>query len=113
MLCLHGLEHNMTAQDPLPASLDCVPGLKEVCCCACERHIAAAERELGALVTAVGNIFGYAEADRAAEDWIKLAEDRNLPLVNGYPEWRRLTTATMEQLAARRAPRQNQQQREE
>jgi hypothetical protein len=103
----------MTAQDPMPASFDCVPGLKGVCCCECESHIAAAKRELGALVTAVGRIFGDAEADRAAEDWIKLAEDRNIPLVNGYPEWRRLTAAAIEQLAERRDPRQNQQQREE
>jgi hypothetical protein len=103
----------MTAQDPLPASFDCVPGLKEVYCCECEWHLAAAQRELDALVATLRNAFGNAEADRTAEDWLKLSEERNLPLINGYPEWRRLTAAAIEQLAERRDPRQNQQQREE
>jgi hypothetical protein len=97
----------MIPQRLLPAPLDPALGSKEVhSCCKCEQHIAVAERELGALVTAVRNLFGDAEANRVAEDWIGLAEDPNAVLAGGFPVWRGLRTAAIEQLAERWCPRQ-------
>jgi CheY-like chemotaxis protein len=87
---------------PLPAPPGRVPGLKHVRCGDCERHIVAAERELGALVTAVSILYGSEEAHRVAKDWIEIARDRNVPLADGNPELRRLSTAAIEQLAQRR-----------
>jgi hypothetical protein len=104
----------MTAQRPLPAPFDRARGIKEAhSCCECEQHIAIAKRELGALAIAVRDLFGDAEAGRVVEDWIGLAEDRNVLLADGYPEWRRLTATAIKHLAERRCPRQNQQQRGE
>ncbi len=57
----------------------------------CEWLIAEAEREIGAFVSAVREIFGSAAAARAAEHWIELAETVRLPTVEGRPNWRKLT----------------------
>jgi hypothetical protein len=101
----------MPSQRLLTAPLDLALGSQEVHSCReCERHIAVAERELGALVTAVRDLFGDAEANRVAEDWIGLAEDPNTVLAGGFPIWRGLRTTTIEQLAERWCPRQVQHQ---
>jgi hypothetical protein len=97
----------MPPQLLLPAPLDPALGSREVHSCRqCEQHIAIAERELCALVTAVRGLFGDAEANRVAEDWIGLAEDPNAVLAAGFPVWRGLRTAAIEQLAERWCPRQ-------
>lgn len=70
----------------------------------CERQFAAAQREMGAFVTAVGELFGRLEAARAAECWIELAESMEAPLVDGYPNWRRITITAVSQLAKRSPP---------
>jgi hypothetical protein len=66
----------------------------------CEWLIAEAEREIGAFVSAVREIFGSAAAARAAEYWIELAETVRLPAVEGRPNWRKLTIMASCRLAA-------------
>jgi hypothetical protein len=110
---MHRLEHNMIAEHPPPASFDHVSGIKDDhSCCGDEQHIAA-ERELSALVKAARILFGDAEADRVAEDWIEFAENWGLPLVDGHPQWRRLTAAAIQRLAERRCPRRELRHKEE
>jgi CheY-like chemotaxis protein len=54
---------------------------------------------MGAFVAAVGRRSGPAVAVRAAEHWIELAEIINLPLVDGRPNWRKLTIMASSRLA--------------
>jgi hypothetical protein len=65
----------------------------------CERQFVNAKREMGSFVTAVRKLYGSAEADRAAEYWIELAESTRTPLIDGYPNWRHITIAAAGQLA--------------
>jgi hypothetical protein len=76
----------------------------------CHEQLAAAERELGAFVTAVRTLFGDAEAPRAAEDWIELAEHTATPSAGRHPNWRRITIAAASRLAARQVKDCNTQQ---
>jgi hypothetical protein len=57
----------------------------------CRRLVAEAEREIGAFVSAVKEIFGSAAAARAAAYWIELAETVGPPAVEGRTNWRKLT----------------------
>jgi len=65
----------------------------------CERQYATAKREMGAFVRAVGVMFGAAEASRAAQRWLELAESAKAPLIDGYPNWRHITIAAASELA--------------
>jgi|ERR1035437_3805900 hypothetical protein len=65
----------------------------------CERQFAAARRELAAFVEAIRTRFGSVEAAHAAEYWVRLAESEEVPLVDGYPDWRHITVAAASQLA--------------
>ena len=58
------------------------------------------ERELSAFVTAVTEMYGSAQADIAAEDWLReLTASAELPATTR--EWRTLTIAAAAQLANR------------
>jgi hypothetical protein len=48
---------------------------------------------------AVRKLYGSAEAARAAEYWIELAESARTPLIDGYPNWRHITIEAAAQLA--------------
>jgi hypothetical protein len=65
----------------------------------CERQFANAKRELGAFAMAVRMLYGEAEAARATEHWIELAESPKTPLIDGYPNWRHVTIAAASELA--------------
>jgi hypothetical protein len=76
------------------------PGLQVADCReSCERQFANAKREMGAFVLAVRRLYGSAEAARAAEYWIGLAESAKTPLIDGSPSWRHITIAAAGQLA--------------
>ena len=74
----------------------------------CQKQIHAAEREMGALVTAVRSLYGGTEASRAAEDWLELADDIGATLVKRYPEWPDISLAVTIRLADRRVQALNQ-----
>jgi hypothetical protein len=67
----------------------------------CHEQLVAAERELGAFMTAVRTLFGPTEASRAAEDWIELAEHTEAPSADRHTNWRRVTIAAASRLATR------------
>jgi CheY-like chemotaxis protein len=54
---------------------------------------------MGAFVAAVGRHWGPAAAVRAADYWIELAESTSPPLVDGRPNWRKLTIMASSRLA--------------
>ena len=62
--------------------------------------MAEAEREVGAFVAVVREIFGAAAAARAGEDWVELAETVNLSPAEGTHTWRKLTIMASCRLAA-------------
>jgi hypothetical protein len=93
VISLHPIETSFEV-DPLPEAIHGSVG--------CHRQIVAAEREMGAFLMAVRSLFGDAEASRAAEDWIELAEQIEAPLVEGIPNWQWITTAAASRLASRR-----------
>jgi hypothetical protein len=66
----------------------------------CRPLIAEAEREIGAFVSAVREIFGSAAAARAAEYWIEFAETVSPAEGEGRPNWRKLTIMASCRLAA-------------
>ena len=69
-------------------------------CDECARQIAAAARELGAFVMAVGKLHGEEAAAHAADHWVALAENSfELPSVNGFPSWRHITISAASYLA--------------
>jgi hypothetical protein len=68
-------------------------------CQQCRQQIADAEREMGAFVAAVGRHSGPVAAVRAAEHWIELLESIGPPLVDGRPNWRKLTIMASSRLA--------------
>jgi hypothetical protein len=67
---------------------------------ACRGLIAEAEKELGAFVSAVSELFGSVAAARAAGYWIELAEAVSSAAVEGCPNWRKLTIVASCRLAA-------------
>jgi len=68
----------------------------------CARQFAAAQREMGAFVGAIRRLYEEADAMHAAECWIRLAESEEVPLVDGYPDWRHITVMAASQVAKRR-----------
>ncbi len=92
----------MITAHSLQAAMDTSPSPQEIHRYEkCREQLAAAERELGAFVTAVRTLFGHAEASRAAEDWIELAEHTATPSADQHPNWRRITIAAASRLATR------------
>jgi hypothetical protein len=98
----------MVSQHPLQTLFE-VPSItgRASCCAKCRDEVIAAEKEMGAFVIAVRDLYGKLEASRAAEDWVELAEDIEGPLIDGYPNWRHITVAAASQLAKRRTLDQN------
>ncbi len=65
----------------------------------CYRQVAAAERQLNAFLKAVQALYGDGVADRAADDWIALAQSIQAPSVQGFPSWRYVTILASSRLA--------------
>jgi hypothetical protein len=71
----------------------------------CARQLAAATRELGAFIRAVGKLYGEEAASNAAQYWVALAESNlELPSTNGFPGWRHITILAANRLARTIAP---------
>ena len=85
-----------TYQDNVP--IDLGPELDKYCE-QCQKQVAEAEKEMSAFVIAVGRMWGPVVATRAAEYWIELAESVSPPLVDGHPDWRKLTIMASSRLA--------------
>ena len=67
----------------------------------CARLLTMAERELGAFVSAVAELFGPEQARLAAEDWLEeLMLMEELPGSTSH-DWRRITVAVSARLAVR------------
>jgi hypothetical protein len=64
------------------------------------QHLASAERELSAFVTAVHQLFGAEQAWRAADSWIEELE-RDWPSEAPVIDWRKVTIAAAGRLADR------------
>jgi hypothetical protein len=89
--------HSLHAPRPIAVSSEDADSIEM-----CRRQFAAATREMGAFVKAVHMLFGSVEAAQASEFWVELAEREEMPLVDGYPNWRHITVAAASQLAQRR-----------
>jgi len=63
------------------------------------RHLAVAERELSAFVTAVHQLFGAEQAWRAADSWIEELERADWPTEALVIHWRKVTIAAAGRLA--------------
>ena len=57
------------------------------------QHLASAERELSAFVTAVHQLFGAEQAWRAADSWIEELERADWPSEAPVIDWRKVTIA--------------------
>ena len=57
------------------------------------QHLALAERELSAFVTAVHQLFGAEQAWRAADGWIEELERADWPSEAPVIDWRKVTIA--------------------
>jgi hypothetical protein len=57
------------------------------------QHLALAERELSAFVTAVHQLFGAEQAWRAADSWIEELERTDWPSEALVIDWRKVTIA--------------------
>ena len=66
-----------------------------------EQHLALAERELSALVTAVHQLFGAEQASRAADSWIEELERMDWPSEAPVIDWRKVTIAAARRLVDR------------
>jgi hypothetical protein len=66
----------------------------------CRRLVAEAEKEIGAFVSAVREIFGSAAADRAAHYWVELTETVSPQALGRHANWRKLTIMASCRLAA-------------
>jgi len=65
------------------------------------QHLALAERELSAFVTAVYQLFGAEQAWRAADSWIEALERADWPSEAPVIDWRTVTIAAAGRLADR------------
>jgi hypothetical protein len=65
------------------------------------QHLALAERELSAFVTAVHQLFGAEQASRAADSWIEELERTDWPSEAPVIDWRKVTIAAAGRLADR------------
>lgn len=72
-----------------------IPIGREECC----RQVADAERELSAFLSAVQALYGDSAVKHAADDWIALAENIQLPSIQVFPNWRYVTILASSQLA--------------
>jgi hypothetical protein len=63
------------------------------------RHLSAAERELGAFLFAVGELYGPRVADSAARYWLEFAESLDMPLLRGRLNWRGISIIAARRLA--------------
>lgn len=68
---------------------------------------ALAEKELGAFVHAVDQLFGSEQARRSALDWIHEIEVMNWPAGTAIPNWRQVTIRVIAQLCSSRSVDQN------
>lgn len=59
-----------------------------------------AERELGAFFNAVAQLFGREQADRSAEDWLRLLAEMNA-LPSSRRGWRSITIRALAELGQR------------
>ena len=91
----------MIAPYPQPTFVCAILSPEDARCCeSCEEQILAAKRELSAFAMAVRRRFGARTAAFAESRWIECAENDTVPLVDGYPNWRRISIAVAYQLAA-------------
>jgi hypothetical protein len=60
-----------------------------------------AERELGAFMNAVAELYGPEQATNAADDWINEFESADEPLDSTSREWRKITVKAAARLASR------------
>ena len=67
--------------------------------------MARAERELGAFVRSVTDLFGIEEARLAADDWIQELESVEVPQGPSSSDWRSITISAASLLAKRVATR--------
>jgi hypothetical protein len=65
------------------------------------QHLALAERELSAFVTAVHQLFGAEQAWRAAGSWIKELDRTDWPSEAPVIDWRKVTIAAAARLVDR------------
>ena len=65
------------------------------------QHLALAERELSAFVTAVHQLFGAEQAWRAAGSWIEELEQMDWPSEAPVIDWRKVTIAAAGRLVDR------------
>ena len=65
------------------------------------QHLALAERELSAFVTAVRQLFGAEQAWRAADSWIEELERADWPSEAPVIDWRKVTIAAAGRLVDR------------
>ena len=65
------------------------------------QHLALAERELSAFVTAVHQLFGAEQAWRAAGSWIEELERTDWPNEAPVIDWRKVTIAAAARLVDR------------
>ena len=65
------------------------------------QHLALAERELSAFVTAVHQLFGAEQAWRAADSWIEELERTDWPSEGPAIDWRKVTIAAAGRLVDR------------
>jgi hypothetical protein len=68
------------------------------------QHLALAERELSAFVTAVHQLFGAEQAWRAAGGWIEELERTDWPKEAPVIDWRKVTIAAAGRLVDRDKP---------
>ena len=67
----------------------------------CAGLMAMAERELGAFIRAVAELYGSEQAKLAAEDWLDALESRDTLPGSTNREWRLISIAAATQLADR------------
>ena len=65
------------------------------------QHLALAERELSAFVTAVHQLFGAEQARQAGTSWIEELERTDWPSGASVIDWRKVTIAAAARLARR------------
>jgi hypothetical protein len=76
------------------SKLECSPAWADL--------IATAQRELGAFIRAVTELFGSEQARLSAADWLDEFERESLPGTTSR-DWRAVTTAAAQRLASRQA----------
>jgi hypothetical protein len=65
------------------------------------QHLALAERELSAFITAIHQLFGAEQASRAADSWIEELERTDWPSEAPVIDWRKVTIAAAGRLVER------------